>query len=207
MIVDLKITGGRTAFLDLLTAQKKMESDIRTAIVSLAREYKGKVAAEFRSAKSGRRYARRDGRATYRRQRVTVTLGNQTKSARLARKVSVATGTYTASAPGQAPAVQTGTMLRSLRTKIGGKRGPFSARVFADRGTAFYRHFLEFGTGKRMIGRGKQISGKSRKQSLRARNTASAGILAPRPVFSPLQTVLNRELTTRVAAAVAGFGR
>lgn len=204
-MIDMRITSGRTAFLDLKIAQGKLDQAIRQSIRDLAREYRNKLLGELRSSKRGRRYAKRSGRAVYRRVRATVTIGNQKRTGRVIRAARANVGTYTASAPGEAPAVATGTMQRAIRTKIGGRNGAFSARVFADRGTAFYRHFLEFGTGPRVTRRAKLVNGKSRKQRAVAR--ASAGSLAPRPVFSPLQSRLTRDLEARVAQAVAGFGR
>lgn len=194
-MIDLQITSGRTAFLDLLVEQKKLDAAIRLSVRALAREYRNKLVAQLRAPKSGRTYAARDGRRAYRRTKGVV------------RRLSISTRKYRASAPGQAPAVQTGTMLRAIRTKVGGRKGPYSARIFADRGSAFYRHFLEFGVGKRNIRRGMQFDGNSRKQRLRGRLQASSGAVAPRPVFSPLQTSLSRELEARIRAAVQGFGR
>jgi hypothetical protein len=194
-VIDIRVTTGRTAFLDLLIDQRKLDAAIREAVRGLAREYRQRLVAQLRAPKAGRTYAARDQRGTYRRTKGVV------------RRLSVSTKRYRASAPGQAPAVQTGTMLRSIKTKIGGRGGAYSARIFADRRTAFYRHFLEFGVGQRQIRRGKQFDGKSKRQRLRARNVASSGAVAPRPVWSPLQTSMSRDLQARVLAAVQGFAR
>lgn len=204
-MIDMRITSGRSAFLDLKIAQAKLDLAVRGAIRDLAREYRNKLLGELRSTKRGKQYAKRTGRKVYRRVRKTITLGNQTRTGRVVAEARANVGTYTASAPGEAPAIATGTMQRAIRTKIGGKRGAFSARVFADRGTAFYRHFLEFGTGPRTTRRAKLFNGKSKKQ--RAVSRASSDVLAPRPVFTPLQRSLTRDLEAKVAAAVAGFGR
>ncbi len=194
-MIDIRITTGRTAFLDLLIEQKKLDEAIRLSVRGLAREYRAKLLGHLRAPKSGRLYAARKERATYRRTKGVV------------RRLSVATKRVRASAPGQAPAVSTGTLVRSVRTKIGGKGGAYSARIFADRKTAFYRHFLEFGVGARQIRRGRQFDGKSKKQRLRARNAASSGAVAPRPVWSPLQAQMTAELEARVRAAVQGFAK
>jgi len=204
-MIDMRITSGRSAFLDLKIAQGKLDQAIRKDIRDLAREYRNKLVSELRANKKGRRYAKRAGRSVYKRVRKTVTIGNQTRTGRVVAAARASVANYTASAPGEAPAVATGTMLRAIRTKVGGRRGTFSARVFADRGTAFYRHFLEFGTGPRVTRRAKLVNGKSRKQRAVAR--ASAGALAPRPVFTPLQARLTRDLEARVEQSVASFGR
>lgn len=194
-MIDIRVSAGRTAFLDLLIDQRKLDAEIRSAIRGLAREYRQRLVSQLRAPKSGRTYAAREQRGTYRRTKGVV------------RRLSVGTKRYRASAPGQAPAVQTGTLVRSVRTKIGGKGGAYAARIFADRKTAFYRHFLEFGVGQRQIRRGRQFDGAGKRQRLRLRNAASSGAVAPRPVWSPLQAALSRDLQSRVLAAVQGFAR
>lgn len=187
----MRVTQGRTAFLDLQIAQKKLDQTLRTEIRTLTREYRGKLVAALRAPKKGRIYSARAQRRAY------------GKTGGFFGRRSVATKKYRASAPGEAPAVQTGTLLRSIRTKVGGKLGPFSARVFANRRLAFYRHFLEFGVGSRKIRRGREVRGKRR--VIRERFGASSGSVAPRPVFSPLQAQLTRDLQQRVLKAVQEF--
>lgn len=200
-MIQIKTTN-RTAFLDLAIAQGRMRDDIRASVRLLAREYRARVVAAIRSAKRGERYARRAARSTYRRQRQMVQLfGGRTATARVVRGIQVRTGTYTASAPGEAPANFTGTLLRSLKTRFGVRDGAMFARVYADRRTAFYRHMLEFGTGPRTIRRATLRAGRGVRQAQRV----GSGSIEPRPLFSPLQAQLERDLMARVQRAANAF--
>jgi hypothetical protein len=190
MSLDMRITQGRTVFLDLLVQQRRLDGDVRKAIREMTATYRARVVAELRSAKSGKKYGARSSRAFYRRVRTSVTLfGGAQGSFRRATRVKGKTRAYTASAPGQAPAVFTGTLARSVRTKVRGKG--WQARVFADKGTAFYRHFLEFGTGPRSTKRPRRF----------------VGALAKRPIWSRYQAQIERELPQRVLTAIERFQR
>lgn len=192
MSASLRVTQGRTAFLDLMIQQARLEQDVREAVRDLTGTYRARLIAELRAAKSGRRYGARRARAFYRRQRRTVTLfGGAKGSYRAAVRVTRRTRAYTASAPGQAPAVFTGALARAVRSKIPARGKGWSARVYTDRGTAFYRHFLEFGTGPR--------------QTRRPRR--NVGALAPRPIWSKYQMQIEKELPAHVLAAVDRFQR
>lgn len=190
MSIEMRITQGRTVFLDLLVQQRRLEDDVRKSIREMTAAYRARVVGELRAAKSGKAYGARTRRAFYRRVRTSVTLfGGAQGSFRRATRVTGKTRAYTASAPGQAPAVFTGTLARSVRTKVRG-RG-WQARVFADKGTAFYRHFLEFGTGPRRTKRPRRF----------------VGALARRPIWSRYQAQIERELPQRVLAAIERFQR
>lgn len=180
----IRIVEGRRTFLDLQIQAGRMEDDIRKAIREMASAYRARVVAAIRAPKSGRQYGARSARAFYRTERRAVTLfGGRRGTYRAAVRATKATKAYRASAPGQAPATVTGTLLRSIRLKPG--RKGLSARVFASKGTAFYRHFLEFGHGPARKGR-----------------KGRTGPAAPRPLWSPLQAQILRELPTRVLAAL-----
>lgn len=190
MSIEMRITQGRSTFLDLKIQQGKLEQDVRAAVREMTAAYRARIVAELRAPKGGRQYGARASRAFYRRVRTNVTLfGGAQGSFRRVTRVQGKTRAYTASKPGQAPASFTGTLARSVRTKV--KGGGFRARVFADKGTAFYRHFLEFGTGPRSTRRPRRF----------------VGALAARPIWSRLQAEIERELPRRVLAAVDKFQR
>lgn len=189
-MVDLRITQGRTAFLDLQLQGAKLDQDVRTAVREMAASYRARVVADLRAPKSGRQYGARNARSFYRKQRKTVQLlGGKRGSYMATVRSTKRTRAYTASAPGQAPAVFTGTLARSVRSKVPAKGKGWSARVFASRATAFYRHFLEFGTAPRATKRP-------------ARNV---GRVAPRPIWSRYQAEIERELPARVLTALDKF--
>jgi hypothetical protein len=195
---------GRTAFLDLQISQARLRQQIREDVRLLAREYRAKLIAAIRGSKSGRRYARRSGRKVYRSKRERVQLfGGRTGSLRRITATTVNVGTHRASAPGEAPASFTGTLLRSIRTKFSVRRDSVFARVYADRSTAFYRHMLEFGTAN-ATRRGVKSRLKKGRQTVFV-SRLGKGAIAPRPVFSPLQAQLQRELVARVERAAAAF--
>lgn len=189
-MADIRVTQGRTAFLDLQLQGATLDKDVRAVVREMAASYRARVVADLRAPKSGRQYGARAARSFYRRQKRTVQLpGGKTGSYRAVARVQGKTRAYTASAPGQAPAVFSGTLARAVRSRVPSKGKGWSARVYADRGTAFYRHFLEFGTGPRMTKRP-------------ARNV---GRLAPRPIWGKYQAQIERELPTRVLAALDKF--
>lgn len=191
MSLDIRITQGRTAFLDLAIQGARLDQDVRAAVREMAAGYRAKVVTELRSPKSGRRYGAQRGRAFYRRVTRQVELfGGKTGRYRAVQRVTGNTRAYTASAPGQAPATRSGTLARAVRAKIPGRGKGWTARVFADRGTAFYRHFLEFGHGPARKGR-----------------KGRTGYAAPRPIWSKYQAQIERELPQRVLAALDRFQR
>lgn len=190
-MLGIQITQGRTAFLDLAIQGAQLDADVRKAVRDLTSLYRKRVVAELRSPKSGRKYGARTGRAFYRRQRRTTQVFGRTATYTANVRVKGRTRAYTASAPGQAPAAFTGTLARSVRAKVPARGKGWSARVFADRGTAFYRHMLEFGTKQR--------------QTKRPRR--SVGAVAPRPIWSRLQADVDRALPAAVLAAVERFQR
>lgn len=192
MTVEMKITQGRTVFLDLLVQQGKLDQDVRAAVRALANEMRARIIADLRAPKGGRQYGARKSRAIYRRVRRQVTLfGGAQGSYRATQRVKSRTRAYTASRPGEAPAVFSGTLARAVRAKVPQRGKGWSAYIFADRGTAFYRHFLEFGTDQR--------------QTKRPRR--NVGRVAPRPVWSKRQAQIERVLPRVIGLALDRFQR
>lgn len=186
--VDLKISG-RDEFLKLAIESAKLDEAIRKDIRDLAALYRQRLVSELRAVKSGRQYGPAV-RTAYRRTRRTVTLfGGMTARVPSITRTPKATKTYRASAPGEAPAMLTGTLVRSIRTKYPRAEKGYGVKIFAHRGTAFYRHFLEFGAGPARKGR----------------RIGAGGIRAPRPLFSPMQEKLEADLEAKIQAAVAQF--
>lgn len=198
MSLGIRVDGG-DGFFALRIQQEKLSASIRQSIRDLAQTYRTRLVNELSRPKSGRQYGARKG-AIYRRQRVAVTLfGGQ--QARVTRNVrgSVETVAYKASAPGEPPARRTGNLIRAVRVKLPAQAKGYGAKVFAHRGLAFYRHFLEFGTNN-------PDSPPTRVRRKRNANKALGRVL-PRPVFSPLSVQLDRDLSARVIAAVEAFAR
>lgn len=192
MSLDMRITQGRTAFLDLAIQGARLDQDVRKAVRELAATYRAKVIAELRAPKSGTKYGARAGRSFYRRARRSVEVfGGRTARYTATVRANKRTKAYTASAPGQAPAVFTGTLARSVRARTPAKGKGWAARVFADRGTAFYRHMLEFGT----------------KQRFTKKPRRNVGAVAPRPIWSKYQAEIDRALPQAVLAALDRFQR
>jgi hypothetical protein len=192
MSLDIRITQGRSSFLDLAIQGARLDQDVRKAVREMAASYRARVVAELRAPKSGTKYGARTGRAFYRKQRRTAQVfGGRTATYTANVRVNGRTRAYTASAPGQAPAVFTGTLARAVRSKIPARGKGWSARVFADRGTAFYRHMLEFGTKQR--------------QTKRPRR--NVGAVAPRPIWSKFQAEIEKALPAAVLAALDRFQR
>jgi hypothetical protein len=177
MSLGIRVEGGGE-FLKLQIEGRKLDERVRQSIRDLAKEGRREVVDALRSSKSGRAYGGRTGRSFYRRTRQTVTLfgGVQAKVSRnvAAKRVTKA---YTASAPGEAPADLTGTLRRAIRTKAPRAEKGYGIKVFAYRGTAFYRHMLEFGTEH----------------------------IDPRPLWGPIQDRMEAQLEGRILAAVRQF--
>lgn len=192
MSIDLRITQGRTAFLDLLVQQQQLDQDVRRAVREMTATYRQRLIADLRSPKGGKAYGGRKSRAFYKRVRREVELfGGARGSYRGIARDTRRTRAYTASRPGEAPAVFTGTLVRAVRTKVPSRGKGWSSRIYADRGTAWYRHLLEFGTGQRATKRPRR----------------NVGRVAPRPVWSRYQAIIERELPQRVLAALDRFQR
>lgn len=193
-MIDLKISG-RESFLDLQIAGRQLDATIRNAIRDLSREYEAKAKAALRAPKSGKRYGARTGRQSYRRATVKTTVFGRLAKYRTVAKVARNTRAYTASAPGQSPASFTGAEVGAIKVKYPSREKGYGAKVYADKGVAFYRHFLEFGTGPRIQKRGQ--GGKIVNRNV--------GSIAPRPLFSPMQAQMEAELLRRVERATDLF--
>ena len=189
MSIGIKAEGGQS-FLAMQIQARQLDQQIKTEVRALAREGRQKAANAIRSGKSGREYGATNARRAYKRVRRTVeTFGGNKGSYMGLLRAQRAQKAYRASAPGEAPASPTGTLLRSLRIAYPTREKGYGAKVFANRGTAFYRHFLEFGTSER----------RTKKRA--------AGRIAPRPLFSPLQREMEGELESRLLRAIARFGQ
>lgn len=177
MSLGIRIEGGGE-FLKLQIEGRKLDASVRQAIRDLAKEGRREVIDALGSAKTGRTYGAHKGRSFYRRAQRNVTLFGGVQ-AKVTRNVASkrATKAYTASAPGEAPANVTMTLRRALRTKAPRAEKGYGIKVFAYRGTAFYRHMLEFGTEH----------------------------IDPRPLWGPIQQKLEAQLESRVLAAVQQF--
>lgn len=175
---------GRAVFTNLLIQRAALEDELRKLPRDTARAARNEAAAKLRSTvRFGKIYGARKGRSAYRLKRD----GRR----RVALRSAMATRQYQASAPGEAPARFTGTLLSALRVaRIRADKG-FGYRVFADRRTAFYRHMLEFGTKPRSTRRPRRF----------------VGTVAPRPIFGLLAAKYERELLAKAELAVAKFAR
>lgn len=144
----------------------------RAVVAELAKAAKGDARAALRGARSGRRYGGGEDASVYRLVKRKAVKGSRKFKA------------YTASAPGEAPATRTRTLLAGIRSaRVRGKRGEdrgFSFFVFASRRTAFYQRFLEFGTKARRRG----------------------GRILPRPLFTPLDAKYQNLLRARIPLAL-----
>jgi hypothetical protein len=164
---------GAGEFLKLATDAKKLDNAIKAEIRKVTKEGRETAAARLAQAGTGRTY-------------------EAAKNARRARFFSKARRipTYTASAPGRPPAKASGNLLASVRSKFPRADKGYGAKVFANRGPAFYRHFLEFGA--RPAKRGKRIG--------------AGGTRAPRPIWTPLQREFEGKLVQAMQRAVDRFG-
>lgn len=175
MSVGIGVTEGRTAFLDMAIDAAKLDEGIKSAIRKLTREARAELLKELRKPGTGRFYK----------------AGQQRRnSKRLFGKVRNAPA-YRASAPGNPPARMSGNLINSVRTKYPRAEKGYGAKVFAHRGIAFYRHFLEAGAGPAKKGARK----------------GAGGYRAPRPVFTPIQKRLDSQLEAAVLGAVDEFAR
>lgn len=141
---------------------------LRDIVTEVAKDAQAEAKATIRRRKSGRHYGRATDRTVYQLQKI----GGR----RVATRTTAIAKAYVASAAGEAPASRTGTLLRSVR-RARLRKAEFGFFVFANSRTAFYRHFLEFGTRAR---RGK------------------GGDIAPRPLFTPLALKYERLLASRI---------
>jgi hypothetical protein len=159
--------------MDRFAARKGEAFESARRLVSkLAKEARADARAALRGPRTGRAYGGGTDRTAW---RVT-----KKGKARSVRKLSLRFRAYTASAAGEAPATRTGQLLRSVRVaRVRGKAGldaGFRFFVFADRRTAFYQRFLEFGVKRRG--------------------------LAKRPLFAPLEERYQRRLAAELPAAL-----
>jgi hypothetical protein len=192
-MIGLSVTGNKTAFLDLQIAGRRLDETLRNTVRDLAREYNARLKADLARPKGGKQYGASNSRI-FRRTKRKATVFGKSVTIRTVAPVQRRTRAYTASGPGEAPAQRTGNLLRAVKIKFPARQKGYGAKVFADRGIAFYRHFLEFGTKPRIQRRwrGKPVS-------------RAVGRVAPRPVFSPLQAQLDAELERRLARAADLF--
>lgn len=147
---------------------------LREIIVDLSRKAKAEVKATIRRKKAGRVYGGGLDRKNFKIAKVN--------GSKRATQVSIQVKRYTASAPGDAPASRTGVLLNSIRaSRMKSKKVDFGFFVFANSRTAFYRHWLEFGT-----------------KSRRGKGSRKAGRLEPRPLFTPLAVKYERLLADRI---------
>lgn len=144
----------------------------RRLVSDLARQAKAEARAALRGSRSGRRYAGGVDSSSWK--------VGKGKGRRGVSKVSTTFRGYVASSPGEAPANRTGQTIRAIRAaRVKGGRGldaGFRFFIFADRRTAFYQRFLEFGIRRRGIG--------------------------PRPLFAPLEIKFRRRLERELPAAL-----
>ena len=158
------ISSDAGALLRLKIEAAEMDAEIRAAIRKIGREGRAAAIAALSKPGSGRTYKAAGER--------------RTRLFSRARRIPA----YTASAPGQPPAKASGNLLASVRMKYPAADKGYGVKVFAKRGDAFYRHFLEFGAGPAKKGKRK----------------GAGGIRAPRPIWSPLQ----KQFEGRVIAAI-----
>lgn len=144
----------------------------RRLLTEMAKQAKAEVKETIRKPKGGRAYGGGRDSKNYRLQRI----GGK----RVAQQYAVRVRAYTASAAGEPPASRTGVLMRSIRSARL-KKADFGFFVFANSKTAFYRHFLEFGTRDR-----------------RRKSGGASGRVAPRPLFTPLAAKYQRLLEQRV---------
>lgn len=170
----MQVTQGRTAFLDLAIDAAKLDEGIKAAIRKLTRESKAELLQALRKPGTGTFYKGS---------------GGQRRNAKRFFGKARSKPAYRASAPGQPPAKMSGNLANSVRTKYPRGEKGYGAKVFAVRGIAFYRHFLEFGAGPAKKGNRK----------------GAGGYRAPRPVFTPIQKRLDAELEAAVLGAVNDF--
>jgi hypothetical protein len=144
----------------------------RRLVAQLAKAAKAEAKVLLRGPRSGRRYGGGTDRTAWKLARA----GKR----KVVQKVSIRVREYTASAAGEPPARRTGQLLRSVRAaRVRGGKGEdagFRFFVFADRRTAFYQRFLEFGVKRRGI--------------------------APRPLFTPLEGKYQRRLASELPGAL-----
>lgn len=171
MSVQMQIDGAGE-FLKLRTNAVKLDNEIKAVVRKVAREARQKLLTELSRPGTGRYYGAA-GEAKRKR------FFSRTRSR----------PAYRASAPGRPPARMSGNLINSVRTKFPRNGNGFAAKVFAHRGIAFYRHFLEAGAGP----------------AKRGRRKGAGGIRAPRPVFTPLQKQVENDLQQAVEKAIGNF--
>lgn len=149
---------------------------LRTVVTDVAKAAKAETKATIRRRKGGKSYSGQIDRKAYKLEK--------RGRGRAAVQVSLSHRGYVASAPGEAPASRTGVLLASIRqARLRKKGADFGFFIFANSKTAFYRHFLEFGT---------------RERARKRRGGGSSGKIAPRPLFTPLALKYERLLRERI---------
>lgn len=185
--VGLNVTRGRTAFLDLAIDAGRMDDALKASVRKLANKYRAEAVSRLSQPGSGKTW----GRTRYLVIRKKVELFGGRKATIASTQRQKGGGTYTASAPGRPPAIFTGNLVRSVRTKYPRKGKGYTAVTFAHRGNAFYRRWLEMGAGPAK--KGKRIG--------------AGGFRAIRPVWTPLQKEAFAELEAEVLTALRQVAR
>lgn len=168
------IVEGSGEFLRIRTNAVKLDNDIKAAIRKLTRDARADLIKELSKPGTGRSY----GAAKSVRIKKRLFLKDRQRPA------------YTASSPGRPPARMSGNLLNSVRTKYPAASKGYGAKVYATKGLAFYRHFLEFGAGPAKKGKRK----------------GAGGVRLARPVFTPLQAKLDGKAIEAIQQAVNNFG-
>lgn len=178
MIVSTKVdtTGLRT----LVRLGGKIDKELRAIIRTTAAEARRELVMMLNRGGTGKTYAYGANRQAYRLGRSLIS--GRTKASRT--RVRVRTAAHRASAPGQPPARLTGTLVRSIKARAArSRRGDFVFVVFADPRTAYYRHFLEFGTKH-------------------SRALLAGGNIEPRPFINPVSRKYVELLFSRLSAKI-----
>lgn len=171
-MIDLQVEGAGE-FLRLKIEAAQLDEGIRSEIRKVTREGRAALIAAISQAGTGRTYKAAGTR--------------RTRMFSKARRIPA----YTASAPGRPPARASGNLVSAVRTKYPRAEKGYGAKVFATRGVAFYRHFLEFGAGPAKKGK----------------RPGAGGRRAARPVFTPLQREFEGKLAAAIERAVDKFAR
>lgn len=174
-MIGMQVSQGRQSFLDLAIDAAKLDEGIKASIRKLTREARTELLRELRKPGTGRFYK----------------AGGQRRNSKKFWTKARQAPAYRASAPGNPPARMSGNLANSVRTKYPRGEKGYGAKIFAHRGLAFYRHFLEFGAGPAKKGPRK----------------GAGGYRAPRPVFTPIQKRLDSQLEAAVLGAVDTFAR
>lgn len=157
----------------------RIDKDTRGVIRRTAQEARRAMVVSLNKNGSGRLYS---SGTEQRRYEIAKTFSGRRRA--FIASVRTRRGTYQASSPNNPPARLTGTLVRSIRARATrSRRGDYVFIIYADARTAFYRHFLEFGTGNfRPLGTG--------------------GNIEPRPFIAPVQRRFAEIMAQRLNATV-----